>query len=110
MSKKEEIREVPYISYFCDFCGDGPGDSSYIRACYICGRDTCSKCAKFYDEYQEPTFPHSLVRQRWCKHCFKFAASAGILENFEMYRSNFNAQVEEEVEKLRVYIKKRINT
>ena len=112
MSKKKEIREVPYITYFCDFCGDGPGDSSYIGACYICGRDTCTLCSKPYDEYQEPNPPHAwfVKNHRWCKHCFKFAAKTGILENFEMYRSNYNAQVEEEIKKFRDYIKKRINT
>ncbi len=105
MSKLEKTREVPYTEYYCDFCGDGPGDRSFIRDCFICGRDACVKCSKFWSEWgTEDTV------NRWCKHCFKFAVETGVLEKIEEFRFLWVDEVETELDKLRKYLKKRINT
>ena len=105
MSKIESVKEVPYFEYFCDFCGAGPGDRSYVRDCFICERDACPSCSKFYSEFGEEESV-----KRWCKHCFKFAAKTGVLEKIEEFRLTYTDEVETEMDKLRDYIKKRINT
>lgn len=104
MARKEKvIQHEPTIiwTYYCDFC-NADGDNKVVKECFICGRDVCYKCCKFYDVYDGDDM------ERWCKYCFKLAAKENVLDDITELCLTLEDEVETTLDKFREKIRKRL--